>query len=325
MKKIYSFALMLCAAALITAGLTSCEGDGFDEHSVGNLENGNVSDLPYGYRVRTVGDISYSYKRNGKLNFIRIGNEKFDMSGKTLEIENENETSKYTFKFNSFNYVEKINYRFTGKDESCSSTAKFSYLNRQLYRIEVESDQQFKEDGQDIAATYDATYEFSYESQCLRRLRIKINESQKTGNKNSQAKQTYSYSFKYENTPDFYNRYYQWTPNVVIACFDEQDEILEALAYVGMLGRASRQLPYAIVGEGSGKLLNGDAVDYGHTFDCEYNFNSYDAIRIADGVSYTYTERDDDYEVKPYVHIDTRAAKPATESRSFFGHNTIRK
>ena len=84
MKKINSFAIMLLAAALTTAILTSCEGDGFDEHTVGNLEGDNTFDLPLGYRVRTVGDISYGYKSNGKLDFFRMNGEKLDMSGKTL-------------------------------------------------------------------------------------------------------------------------------------------------------------------------------------------------------------------------------------------------
>lgn len=306
-------AILLLAASLTAVSLSSCEGDGFDERTVGNLDGDKSNDLPTGYRVRTVGNISYSYKSNGKLDYIRMNGEKYDMDGKTLEVTEENGTAKFTFKFNAFNYLEKINYKFTGtdRDNSEGAVVKFSYINRQLTRIEVETDEQYVEGGEKLTYTYDADYEFSYDSESMRRLRIKSTETMNSGNDKQTAKQTLSFSFKYDNTFEFYNRYYQWTPNVVEACFGEQDDIVSAMAYIGMLGRASRQLPYAIVCEKEGKDLSGESINDDFKNDCEYSFNSYDAIRMADGVSYTYTDRRDDYEVKANnfdFDFNTRAA-----------------
>lgn len=313
MKKIYSMSILLLAASLATMSLTSCEADGFDERTVGNLDGDLTSDLPAGYRVRTVGDISYAYKSNGKLDYIRMNDEKFDMSGNTLEVKRDEGTAEFTFKFNALNNLVKINYKLksANADNSAGAVVKFNYISRQLTGIEVESEEQFVEDGQKITYAYDADYEFTYDNQSLRRLKVKTTETENNGGEKKTAKQTHTYSFKYDNTPDFYNRFYQWTPHVADACLGEQEDIISAMAYIGMLGRATRQLPYAIICKTEGKDLSGRTIDDDFKFECEYEFNSYDAIRLADDVKYTYTEHRDDYEVKANsfdFDADTRAA-----------------
>lgn len=317
-KRIYTTAVALATLA-VSLSFVSCdifEGDGFGDRNVGNLDaNFPDNDLPAGYRIKSVGEIRYFYKSTGKLDIIRVGNTEFDLDKKSLTFVDDGGVEKYTFSFNANNNLKKMkmSYHEEEGDDEGEGSFEFTYnIDRQLTNISGNYTETYTENGQDVKSKITSNMEITYDAWCVKRIRIKSEERQTIGGKTDKETYSATIGFSYDRDDDeFDNRYYQWTPNVLEYGFDLDDAgIAAALAYVGMLGRASRLLP---------EKLTIESNDDDYSKYCSYEHNSYDAISRADGVKYTYTEKDDDYEVKPFVSRGTRSAQPA--ARSLFRHN----
>ena len=317
-KTIYGIVIAL-AALTINFSLVSCDifdGDGFGDKNIGNLEaDFQNNDLPAGYRIKSVGGIRYIYKSTGKLDIIRIGETEFDLDKKSFSYEEDGGVEKYTFSFNADNNLKKMKMSYHEEDSDNEGEGSFEFTyngDKQLTNISGDYTETYTEDGQDVKSKSTSNVEIIYDAWCVKRIKIRSEEKKTIGGKTE--KDTYSaiVGFSYDKDDDEYdNRYYQWTPNVLSYGLDlGDDDIIAALAYVGMFGRASRLLP---------EKLTIESDDDDHSKYCSYEHNSYDAISRADGVKYTYTEKDDDYEVKPFVSRGTRAAQSA--KRGLFRHN----
>lgn len=322
MKQFLSIALM---AITISFGLTSCsifEGEGFDDKSIGNLDSERADiDMPKGYRVKSVGNIRYVYKSNGRLDLIRIGSKEYDVNKKSYTYEKDGEVEKYTYSFNGNNFLTKIKTTYRNEEDEAKGdgTIELSYnTDKQLSKITGSYTETFKEDGKSIKYTEKINIEFTYSYMRVKRIKQKYEEKETVNGETKKDTYTTTIGFIYDDDEEYYNRYYQWTPNVVNYGLDlEDNDLVAAMAYIGMLGRASTLLPESLEIE--------DSEDGNRTKYCSYDHNTFDAIRRADGIDYTYTEKDDDYEVKPFVEIDTRAAKPAARRRSHLRHNPFHK
>lgn len=306
MKKLISLMALGLLGATASFTLTSCdlfESDGFSERNIGNLDNSrNISDLPSGYRVKTVGDeYRYIYKTNGKLDEIRISGKSYDMDRKSVKIEGDDFTEKYDFTFNTDDLLTKIKltHREDNSDDKSDGTAKFTYnSDKQLTKITVDVTEYYVEDGKDCKYTAESTYEYTYNGRRIRRIKQNVKETETIDGVKETAKFSKTIGFDYDDDEDYINVYYQWTPNYTAAVLGDTDDFVSAMAYIGLLGRASSELPYAITADYSGSNLDDEDMDESSTTRCRYSKNSYDAIRTADGKTYTYTEKDDDYEVK---------------------------
>lgn len=319
MKKTFYGIVIALAALTINYSLVSCDifdGDGFGDKNVGNLEaDFPNNDLPAGYRIKSVGDIRYIYKSTGKLDIIRIGTMEFDLDKKSLTFVEDGGVEKYTFSFNADNNLKKMkmSYHEEDSDDEGEGSFEFTYNgDKQLTNISGNYTETYTEDGQDVKSKSTSNIEITYDAWCVKRIKIRSEEKKTIGGKTEKDTYSSTIGFSYDRDDDeFENRYYQWTPNVLTygLVLDDAD-IAAALAYVGLLGRASRWLPEKIT-------VENDDDDYSKY--CSYEHNSYDAISRADGVKYTYTGKDDDYEVKPFVGSYTRAAQSA--KRGLFRHN----
>ncbi|MCR4994744.1 MAG: hypothetical protein K6A32_05110 [Bacteroidales bacterium] len=325
MKRTLTIAAMAIATMGMSLVFTSCdlfEGDGFDEKTIGNLDNERGdSDLPYGYRLKSVGDIRYSYKSNGKIDYIKNGDMTFDMGSSSLTIEEGDVTDKYKFTFNSNNLVTKIKetWREEDSDNKFDGVAEFAYdSSKRLNEVTLESTEYYEENGDLNKYTSDLTFTFTYSGKRLHRVKINAKESETIDGEKETNKYSKVIGFEYDDDDDDYiNTYYQWTPNCVQAIFGGNQDLLASLAYIGMFGRASSELPYSITMETSGSSDDEDTDD--RTWRCRYSKNTYDAIRSADGFSYTYTEKDDDYEVKgSMLNTSTTDEAPSSLTPTLF-------
>ena len=314
-KRIYSTAVALTTLA-VSLSFVSCdifEGDGFGDRNVGNLEREfRGKDLPAGYRIKSVGEIRYFYKSTGKLDYIRMGGVEFDLEKKSFSHESERGIEKYSFSFNTDNNLKKMkmSYRPKEGEEEGEATYEFTYnSDKQLTGITGSLSGTFIEEGEKVRRKNTTDIEISYNRMCIERIRMKSEDRETVGGETEKDIVRSTIAFSYDEDDEFYNRYFQWTPKVLKYGLDsEDDDLISALAYAGMLGRASRLLPEKL-------SIENDDDDF-KTY-CSYEHNSYHAISHADGVRYTYTEKEDDYEVKPFVNPDTRSPKPATRSRLF--------
>ena len=310
-KSIYGMVIVL-AVMTINFSLVSCDvfdGDGFGDKNVGNLKaDFPDNDLPAGYRIKSVGEIHYLYKSTGKLDCIRIGQREFDLEKKSFSYEEDGRTVKYSFSFNADNLLKKMktSYHNERNNDEGEGTYEFTYNGeRQLTQISASYTETYTENGQDVKCKETNEIEITYDMMCIKRIKVNSEERETIGGKTEKDVYKATIGFSYDKDDDeFYNRYYQWTPNVLIYGLDlDSEEVISALAYIGMLGRASRWLPEKITVESD----DDDVSKY-----CSYEHNSYDAISRADGIRYTYTEKDDEYEVKPFVNPGTRSAQPAS-------------
>lgn len=321
MKQFISIAIM---AITFSFGFTSCslfEGDGFDSKNVGNLDRDRADyDMPIGYRVKSVGNIRYLYKSNGKLDLIRIGSTEYDLDKRSYSYEEDGHLEEYTYSFNANNFLTKIkiSYRDDAKEAKGDGTYELSYnSDKQLSQITSSYTETFKENGKSEKIVEKTSIDFTYTLMRVKRIKLKYEVKETIDGETDKDTYTATIGFNYDDDEEYYNRYYQWTPNVIKYGLDLDDNVLlTAMAYIGMLGRASTMLPESIDIEDK----DGNRTKY-----CSYSHNTYDAIKKADGIDYTYTEKEDDYEVKPYIDFETRAAMPVVNRRSHLRHSPFRK
>ncbi len=327
MKKIFSIA----AISLATLGFglinTSCKTDGLEEKSIGEIDNDlAINDLPIGYRVKSVGDTRFFYKTNGKLDIIRIDGQDFDISAKEIKINKNGYQDDYQLTFDINNNITKVKYTSKVSDsteeytENGEGTVKLSYnSNQQIEKITTSYSAEGTDEGEKFTVNSEYTMEFSYNNSRLRRVKKSWNSTENWGGQKETDRATITVGFDYEDGLEYWNNFFQWTPNLIrYAMGNDPEGIFGALSYLGVFGRASAQLPVKITVEESG--TSSEAGDYNDndTHRCFYEFNSYEALRSADGVNYTYTEKDDEYEVKSFVNFETRATQPNKALRHGF-------
>ena len=325
MKKVFfitTLGLALFGLGLVT---TSCSTDGLEEKSVGELDRDwGVNDLPKGYRVKNVGNIRYVYKTNGKLDVIRIDGKEFDTASESIKLEKDNGTEKYDLTFNYNNLITKVKYTIETSGESYSEkgegTIKLSYTSdKQLDEVTSTYHSEGTDEGKKY--TFDSEYEqeYSYNGKRLRRVKKTWKDDEASGDEKHNSRTSVTIGFDYDDDTDYLNRYYQWTPNMVqYVMGNSTDGIFAALSYLGVFGRASSQLPEKIIWDETGTDSEEGDFNHSETYRCRYDFNTYDAIRMADNVSYTYTEKDDEYQVKAAVGFETRPAETAVAPRNSF-------
>lgn len=323
MKKILS----ITAISLATMGLgliaTSCKTDGLEEKSIGELDKEWNSDLPDGYRPKTVGQIRYIYKNNGKLDVIRINGVEYDVNGKTITVQEGTSKSEYKLTFNASNYITKIEYNFSDADqaeeynEKGKGTIKLSYsIDDQVNKITTTYSSEGTDEGENFSFDSEAEIEYTYSTLHMRRVKLTNKSTEVWGGEKETTRSTTNIGFEFDDGLDYLNHYNQWTPNLVLyTMFNDPQDIFGALAYIGVFGRATSQLPEKIIVEVSGNSsVEGDYTE-NDTYRCHYEKNTYGAIREADGITYSYTNEDEEYEVKAFVDTEAPAAQPAKAPR----------
>ncbi len=325
--------LFITAISLATMSLglitTSCKTDGLEEKSIGELDREWNSDLPSGYRPKTVGNIRFVYKSNGKLDVIRINGKEYDLSGKTITVENATSKSEYKLTFNASNYITKIQYTYNETDaaedfnEKGEGTIKLSYnFDDQLEKVTSSYSAEGKDEGENFSFNSESEIEYTYTTTHLRRVKATRKSNDSWGGEQETDRATTNVSFDFDDDTDYLNHYEQWTPNLILyTMFNDPQEIFGALAYLGVFGHATSQLPEKIIVEVSGTSSSDGDYNDNDSYRCSYDKNSYGAIRVADGITYTYTTDEDEYEVKPFVDSETRAAQPTKAPLfNFFVH-----
>ncbi|MBR0432582.1 MAG: hypothetical protein IJK15_02625 [Bacteroidaceae bacterium] len=317
MKKYF---LMLAVALATGMVFTSC-GDDDDEgggggsfsgkSTAGQLDDGRGNhELPEGYRISSVGsDFRYYYDERGNLEQIYADGDYYDFSQKGMTLEADGYTVKLSFNSNGF--LSKVTgsgiEEYDGIELKLTENYSISYnSNKQISSITGSAKETGKYEGKTYSMTGNGSINYTYSGKVLKKVVWKSTESGSDG----KSSETYTYTFDYNN--EYENVYGQWT-HYLLYCVLESD-IFEALAYCGCLGRASSILP-DVVYEEQYEVEDGETYEDSDTYKCSYSFNTYGALRRADGRDYTYKTITPDYDVKATRAAEQDVLKPFVQKK----------
>lgn len=324
MKKYF---LMLAVALATGMMFTSCssdddeDGGGSGKSSAGQLDDGRGNhELPEGYRLASVGnDFRYYYDEQGYLESFYADGDTYDFSTKGISFSDEGVEMKATFNGNGFISKLSGSYETTydGAKMSATESGSVSYnSNKQITSITGSYKETGSYEGQKYSETENISINFSYSGKRLSKVVWKTNYSSPYG----KGSETYTYTFEYNN--EYENPYGQWT-HYLTYCLPESD-FFEALAYVGCFGRATAVLPDVIYEEEEDVDEDGTSTDK-DTYHCSYTFNTYGALRKADGYEYKYTTvTPDDNHVKATRAADESVLKPFVQTEKPRHHRFLR-
>lgn len=291
---------MLCGAivAALSFSMISCDNDnnggngGSSANTVGGLHSGTAldNDLPDGYRVSSVGDYDYNYDEVGRLTGFSDDDMYYEFQKGTYNIkfEDDGESVNASIKVNGKGCVTSANassYYSEGDGDYEKGTISFSLSyngNNLLTSASVKESWEEYEDGERERGSYTENHQLTYSGTKL--TKVVTTWEEKEGHTDSG---TYTLTYSYD--ADYENPFYQYTPRLLM--FADEMEPIDALAYVGMLGRASSMFPSSVkVYETDYCSEEKETDEWEHTYDCgPYRFNSYSALSSADGKSYRYT------------------------------------
>lgn len=300
--------IMLCGAivAALSFSMISCDNDngggngGSSATSVGALHSGTAldNDLPDGYRVSSVDDFDFYYDEKGRLTGFSDNNMDYEFQKGTYNIkfEDEAETVNVSIKVNgkgcitsvsgSSYYGEGDGEYEKGEYEKGNISFSLSYNgNNQLTSATVKESWEEYAGGERDRGSYSEKLQFTYNGTKLTKVTTNWEEKEEGDIDTGTYTLTYSYDYDYENP------FYQYTPGLLRFVDEAEMEPLDALAYVGMLGKASSMLPTsAQIYETYYCSEDRKSDEYEYTRSCgPYRYNSYGALSSADGESYRYT------------------------------------
>lgn len=298
-KSLLLFGGLLMGLALTTVSCGSDENEdeiengseqkpGSGSSRIGALSSGTSLDkeLPEGYRIWTVGSHKFYYDEMGRLTSIENGDGAFPFDF-NKEVTYGNGMLGYKITLNSKNLITKVTFSYekgSGIEyDRESGSATFSYnSNNQLTSYTVKSNWEQVDDGEFESGTINDNVKLTYSGKKLVKIVYDYEEIEDHKDAGTEV-----YTLNYDD--DYDNPFYQYTPKLVTRIFG-QDEF-ESFAFLGLFGRASSSLPTSI--------------DYTDDYFCEmdgkedheegssacgsYTYNSYGALKSADGKFYSYT------------------------------------
>lgn len=283
---------LACALAAISLTTISCSKDDDDvkadvvPEGVGALTSGTSLDnaLPNGYRLASVDDCVFFYNNDGSLNG-------FDWDGESVHFQDgklvyEFDGAKTSISLNKQGLITQASESFEYHDEYESGkgtgSMKCSYnSNSQLTSLSLSGTEEYIDEGFKGKFTFKMSCNLTYAGSKLSKVTVDIEEAEAGYKETEKDNITFSYD---ENYP---NPFGQYTARIINNCFAEM--LPEPLAYLGLFGRASSELPTSmtIVEECT---EDGEKETDNHTLNCgPYVYNSYGALAEADGRVYTYT------------------------------------
>ena len=319
MKKNITLLTTIFSAFLL---LTSCSEDfwNFRPSEVpadcGVLYSGTHLDrnLPTGYRIASVGGMVFYYDPYGRVESIFNGQESLRFNAGVFDYSD----SRVSYKaaLNSRGLLQKVEFKYRDGGYNSSSemgTARMYYNSKdQLQSITIRTNWDEYEGGYRTSGSYEDRYSLHYDGGSLEWVEHSWSEN---GPQHDRGKRTYTFHYSngyYESQ----NWFYQYTPKMVECMLDGVDA-LGAFAYLGLLGRASADLPSHIEYAGESYYEGEPNPDYDEGYiNCgPYDTNFYKALRMADGVPY-------DYRSDASGRMSVRAAAPvlqtAEQSRRWF-------
>lgn len=294
--------IMLCGAivAALSFSMISCDNDngggngGSSATSVGALHSGTAldNDLPDGYRVSSVDYYEFTYDEKGRLTGFSDDDMDYEFQKGTYNIkfEDDGESVNASIKVNGKGCITSVsassNYSDGDEYEKGSLSFSFSYNgNNQLASATMKRSWEEYEDGEKERGSFNETLQLTYNGTKLSKVVLKWEEKDDHIDSG-----TYTLSYSYDE--DYENPFYQYTPRLLWFAEEAEIEPVEALAYVGMLGKASSKLPTSVKVSETYYCAHDDDDngEWEHTYDCgPYRYNSYGALSSADGESYRYT------------------------------------
>lgn len=290
---------ILAAVAVVALCTLSCDKDTDEpktslklDNSIGTLHSGTNADLdlPEGYRIKSVGDYSYKYDSDGMLTGIYedYNDDYYDITIKPFTLKNEGDeyTENYNISLNSSGYISNISgsYRWESSynDDWDNTTINMSYSYNsfgQISSVSGSSNYTYYSYGEKYTGTESIKADFTYDS------KHRLKTSTCTW-EDKYERETETRIYEYDR--DYTNTFFQYTPYLS----DDDLGFVEPLAFLGLYGKASSALPTAAqVEEVEFDKEDGD-YDEDSWYDDDwgpYTFNSYGAIKSADGESYSYT------------------------------------
>lgn len=97
------------------------------------------------------------------------------------------------------------------------------------------------------------------------------------------GKTSYTTTYEYDSSSEQPNKFYQYTNHLCQEIFYGSDDLYDAFAYVGLLGKASSYIPTRAICKG---YEEGEDYSYTKTFSCSFNVDG--TISYADYYNYTY-------------------------------------
>lgn len=287
--------LLFCSAALaaLSVSMVSCSKDEAEETNqptnIGTLSSGTSldADLPEGYRISSVDDISYYYDNNGRLEAISYDDEPFVFENGTFSFRFEEEDGYVVCKtlVNSSNLISSISTNINFSDGNYSEkgtiTCSFNYnSNKQLASFSLKEEFSGYEDGERFSESYTEKYVLTYSGKKLTNVKCNF-EEREDGERESG---TISTRLNYDE--DYPNHFFQYTHGLVERAINSELDILGAFFYVGLLGKASSSLPTSV----SRSYTDSDGKEYERENKCgPYTYNSYQALKSAGEMTYKYT------------------------------------
>lgn len=287
MKKVFLLGSILTA---FTFSFSSCSDDDAEAGTIpvetGQLSSGTSADnnLPNGYRIASVGSIRYIYGADGRI-------EGFDWEGDYVQFKEGKLNYNYDgtdtqISLNKQGLItqisESINYKDSDGYDKGDGKMKCSYnSHNQLTSMSFSVNEEFSYEGEKGKWSASMNCSLTYSGTKLTKVVADIVESEDGHKETGKRTMTFKYD---ENYP---NPFGQYTERILEECFAEMAP--DPLAYLGLLGRASSELPTSIHTE-EVDTEDGETQTFTHDYTCgPYIYNEYGALSKADGHTYTYT------------------------------------
>ena len=319
LKKFFMFLFM----GTSMYALQACSDD--DDENGGGSSNTNVGEVVpgSGKKLLSAGDFKFHYGSNGKLKYVREGDDRHEfLSNQVVSYydyyydEYDTDKEVINFSYNGKGYISKMHESETWDDDgetgSYTSTMNLSYdgeghltkVTGKYSEEEVEDGETWKEEG---TATINLTWNngllVKYEATTLYDDGWKYKETA---------------TFDYEDR-EYTNRHHQYAPFIE----NLLGEVATIFAYVGLFGEGPDYLPANVTYE-EVELYEGEEDYYWDEEESyTYDFNDDGTIYRVNSDYFTYGEIDEQGEIDEYQSKATRAEKP--QKRSFMFGSRLKK
>ncbi|MBP5508785.1 MAG: hypothetical protein J6Y23_13250 [Prevotella sp.] len=282
-KKILFFLFAVLSALTMTT--TSCSSDD-DDNGFGSSSAGLLDDE---LRLRSVGNISFYYDEDGRLDYIHTSRGNYNFSynpGKITTDDSDDIPSEVSY--TSKGYLSSLNEKHVDEGSWGSETeigkSSFSYdgsghLTKvsSTYKITV------VEKGEKESYTENSTITLTWKSDMLQK--VVWDEKDDDGYRYTE---TWTYGYEKDYKENYFNKYCQYAPSVANWL---EDEWVEGIAYVGLFGKGPLYLPSDcdyedVVIDDEGKK----ETDY-RSWSSVYSFNSNGSLSYVNynGRKYSYS------------------------------------
>lgn len=246
-KNLFYFLATVLLSATVVTGLTACGDDDDDEGGGSSSTTAGVIDAKSGLRIKGVGNYNYYYTDDGRIDYIsdRYGKWTFGYNPNTVTfVETYNgRTSKeetVAVSYNKAGYLAGINYNETkeysdGDEWTTTGKSSLSYDGSgHLTKISSSANSQGKEGGKNYTEKWSDDIALTWKNNQLQKI-VWV----ESGTKNGESwKSTETWNFTYDS--DNENPYCQWAPSIAKPL---DDDIIELMAYAGLLGKGPSMLP----------------------------------------------------------------------------------